>query len=484
MLNSNQIDVMKKLLIYMALVIAAASGLPSCIDDSFTTSPADQPQFSVDTLKMGVVFTDEMTTTHRFTVRNAASKSMSISHIGLSGDGAQYFRLNVDGFSGREFNNVEIRGKDSIFVFVEATLPEANADLPIEINALVDFTTNGVNRSVVISAYGQDVVRLHGETVCSDTEFSSAKPYQIFDSLVVAPDATLTLAAGTRLLFHDKAALIVYGSLVCNGTVEKPVSLAGDRTGNVVTNISFDLMSRQWEGVEFKAGSHGNNLSHTVIKNTVNGVYIDGESAPDKLTALTLYNCRLRNSGFTVLAAVHADIDATGCEFAEGGGGLVYLHGGQHSFNHCTFANYYLFSVITGPAIGFGHFDHETSDDSSLPLLSADISNSIIYGLGTDMSHGDLTGMDIMVRNCLIKSNGTDDDNFINCIWGEDPLYYTVRNEYLFDYRLRDESPAIATADPNLTDSRAEIDAYGLRRGVTPDIGAYVYSPSDGGVSD
>lgn len=475
---------MKKLLIYLALVIAAVSVLPSCIDDSFTTSPADQPQFSVDTLKMGVVFTAEMTTTHRFTVRNTASKSMSISHIGLSGDGAQYFRLNVDGFSGMEFNNVEIRGKDSIFVFVEATLPENSTDLPVEIDAFVDFTTNGVTRSVVINAYGQDVVRLHSETISTDTEFSSAKPYQIFDSLVVAPDATLTLAAGTRLLFHDKAALIVYGSLVSEGSVEMPVTLAGDRTGNVVSDISFDLMSRQWEGVEFKAGSHGNNLSHTVIKNTVNGVYIDGENVPDRQTSLTLLNCRLRNSGSTVLTAVHADIDAVGCEFAEGGGGLVYLHGGKHTFNHCTFANYYLFSVITGPAIGFGHANDETSDESGLPLLSADISNSIIYGLGADLSHGDLSGMDIMIRNCLIKSEGTDDDNFINCLWGEDPLYYTVRNEYIFDYRLRDESPAIASADPNLTDIRAATDAYGLRRGDTPDIGAYVYSPAEGGVSD
>lgn len=475
---------MKRLLIYISLTIITAVGLASCIDDSFTNSPADQPEFSVDTLKMGVVFTEEMTTTHRFSVRNPSSKSLSISHIGLSGEGSQYFRLNVDGFSGKEFNNVEIRGKDSIFVFVEATLPPSNADIPVEINAFIDFTTNSVNRSVVISALGQDVVRLMAQTIVSDTDFNPLKPYQIFDSLVVAPDATLRLPAGTRLLFHDKASLIVYGTLICDGTVEQPVTLAGDRTGNVVTDISFDLMSRQWEGVEFRPGSKGNTISHTIIKNTVNGVYIDGEDQSGQQTDLVLLNCRLRNSGSTVLTAIHADIDAVGCEFAEGGAGLVYLHGGSHKFNHCTFANYYLFSVITGPAIGFGHVDDESSDESGLPLLRADISNSIIYGLGADLSHGDLTGMDIIVRNCLIKSNGSDDDNFINCIWDEDPLYYTVRNEYIFDYRLRDESPAIATADPNLTDRRATRDAYGLSRGSSPDIGAYVYTPSEGGALD
>ena len=451
----------------------------ACIDDSFTESPSDQPRFSVDTLDMGVVFTEQMTTTYRFTVSNPASKSLSISRIALSGDGADYFRLNVDGFSGREFNNVEIRGKDSIFVFVEATLPPSQADIPVEINAYIDFITNGVSRSVVLSACGQDVIRLRGQIIDSDTRFDAAKPYQIFDSLVVAHGATLTIGPGTRLLFHDGTYLAVDGRLLTEGTSEAPVTLAGDRTGNVVSDISFDLMSRQWEGVIFGAGSKGSNLSHTVIKNTTYGVTVDGTDAAPGETTLSLLNCRLRNSGNTVLSAIHADIDAVGCEFAEAGGGLVYLNGGSHSFNHCTFANYYLFSAIGGPAIAFNHLDGESDDMSDKPYLNAVIDNSIMYGLGADLSHGDLTGTDVTMRHCLLKSKGSDDDNFISCIWDEDPLYYTVRSEYLFDYRLRDESPAIGAADPALTSPRAALDSYGLTRGSRPDIGAYVWSPAD-----
>lgn len=466
---------MRKFLYNILFAIIASLVFAACIDDSFTDSPSDQPVFSVDTLKMGVVFTEQMTTTHRFTVANPASKSLSISHIGLSGGGAEYFRLNVDGFSGREFNNVEIRGKDSIFVFVEATLPAANADLPVEIEAFVDFTTNGVSRSVVLSAFGQDVIRLNGMIVDADTRFDSAKPYQIFDSLVVAPSATLTLAPGARLLFHDGAYLAVDGTLVSEGSPDQPVTLSGDRTGNVVTDISFDLMSRQWQGVIFGPGSKNNDLRHTEIKNTVYGVIIDGENAAPGETSLMLTNCRLHNSGATVLAAYHSDIDAAGCEFAEGGEGLVSLVGGTHSFNHCTFANNYLFAAISGPAIAFAHFNGETDDQSDKPYLKAVIDNSIIYGLGQDLSHGDLTDSEIYVRNCLLKSNGDDDDNFLSCIWGEDPLYYTVRNEYLFDYRLKTDSPAIAAGDPALTLPRASTDAYGNRRGAQPDLGAYVY---------
>lgn len=467
---------MRKLLYGIFSILTATFLLTACIDDSFTDSPYDQPDFSVDTLKMGVVFTEQMTTTHRFTVRNHASKSISISSISLSGDGAAYFRLNVDGFSGREFNNVEIRGKDSIFVFVEATLPPAQADLPVEIKASVDFTTNGVSRRVVLSALGQDVIRLEGKIIDGDVVFDSARPYQIFDSLVVAPGASLTLVPGTRLLFHDGAYLAVDGRLISRGSALEPVTLSGDRTGNVVTDISFDLMSRQWKGVLFSSGSNGNELNHTIIKNTSFGVIADGTDAPAGETTLSLLNCRLRNSGATVLSAVHADIDAVGCEFAEGAGGLVSIHGGNHSFNHCTFANYYLFAAISGPALAFGHIDGESDDLSDKPYLKAVIDNSILYGLGADLSHGDLTGADVLIRNCLLKSEGTDDDNFLSCLWGEDPLYYTVRNEYLFDYRLREDSPAIATADPSLTSPRARYDFYGLDRGAAPDLGAYVFT--------
>ncbi len=473
---------MNKSLLHIFTLLTSLLTLGSCIDDSFSTSSADQPQFSVDTLKIGIVFTDEMTATHRFTVHNPSSKSISIDDIALSGDGAKYFRLNVDGFSGTRFNNVEIRGKDSIYVFVDATLPENNSNLPVEIRANVDFNTKGQKRSVTISAYGQDVTRLHAYTVNDSETFEGGKPYQIFDSLVVAKGATLTLNPGTRLLFHDKASLIVYGTLICDGTVNAPVTLAGDRSGNVVTDISFDLMSRQWQGVYFRPGSVGNIISHTTVKNMVDGVIVDGEGADaenvSRVNTLRIHNSRIRNSGGTALAVFHANVVATGSEFAEAGGGLVWLQGGEHRFNHCTFANYYLFSAIGGSAVGFGHLNAEDDDGSGLPYTEADITNSIIYGLGADVMPGDLTGTAVTIRRCLLKSNGTDDDNFVACLWNTDPMYYTVRSDYYFDYRLKDESPAIAAANPELMLPESEIDAYGLHRGSTPDLGAYVYQPS------
>ena len=43
-----------------------------------------------------------------------------------------------------------------------------------------------------------------------------------------------------------------------------------------------------------------------------------------------------------------------------------------------------------------------------------------------------------------------------------------MREEYIFDYRLKPESPAIAAGDPALLPSSATTDRYGLSRGATP----------------
>lgn len=467
---------MKKFIYILLMCVVCAA----CIEDGFTTSPSDQPTFSTDTLNIGTVFTDEPTPTSRFIVHNPHAKQLSISGISLSGPDAGCFRLNVDGITGRSFNNVDIRGKDSIFVFVEATLPEGSKPLS-DYEASVNFTTNGRTQSVILAAKGQNVHRIKGETLTENTTFNDFIPYQITDSLVVAPGTTLTLKPGTTLCFHDGAMLIVRGTLLSEGTVEKPVTMAGDRTGNVVTDISFDIMSRQWVGVFFTETSTGNVISHTNIRNTWQGVTLYGYDP--ETPQLTLHNSRLRNSGGLVLEAYHSNIVATGCEFAEAADGLVYLQGGRYTFNHCTFANYYLFSALGGPAIQFAHVSYDPDkgldDLSGLPFTAAEFTNSIIYGNGTELSHGDLSGTDIYFRRCLLKSAGTDDDNFIECLWEADPLYYTIREEYIFDYRLKPESPAIGAADPSLTLPAARLDAYGLERTEPAEIGAYVFTAPD-----
>ena len=94
---------------------------------------------------------------------------------------------------------------------------------------------------------------------------------------------------------------------------------------------------------------------------------------------------------------------------------------------------------------------------------------------------GDFTGNDVYLRNCLFKSAGTDDDNFISCKWGADPKFFTEREKYIFDYRLRNTSDAIAAGNRSLCPASARYDRYGQDRWARDgiDIGAYVWVPQN-----
>jgi hypothetical protein len=464
---------MKSIIKLLALMAVALVALESCIEDGVSTSSGDQPTFSVDTLKLGTVFTGQGSTTHRFVVYNRHDKVINIGHIALRDTQQGIFRLNVDGQSGNEFDNVEVRPNDSIYVFVEATAPTNGRSGVLEVSNIVDFTTLGVTRSVVLTADGVDVTQLRGVTVDEHIHLTSEYPYQIFDSLVVAEGVTLTIEAGATLYFHDSAELIVRGSLVAEGTAEQPVELIGDRLGNVAASIPFELMSGQWGGVYFAPTSHDNELRHASIRNTSWGVAVDSVAGSVDRPSLTLVNCQLHNSAGYVLQSAHSALKLVGTELSDASSGVAYVRGGSLVMNHCTLANYYLFTAIGGPALEMSHVDAETDDGSGLPYLSADISNTVFYGLGSELSHGDLTGRDVMLRRCLLKSAGSDDDNFINCLWDADPLYYTVREDYLFDYRPQEGSPVIGAADASLTSPLAATDRYGVARGAHPSIGAY-----------
>ena len=80
----------------------------------------------------------------------------------------------------------------------------------------------------------------------------------------------------------------------------------------------------------------------------------------------------------------------------------------------------------------------------------------------------------------LLKSAGSDDEHFIACLWNSDPLFYTIRADYYFNYRLKDDSPAIGAGDPSYVTEICLYDMDGNNRmpyGGNPDLGAYVYVP-------
>lgn len=465
---------MKKILIAILSILTLGVVMSSCIEDEFTTSSSDVLTFSCDTLCFDTVVTLQGSATQQFVVYNKSKKQINISSIKVAGISDAKFYLNVDGTKGSEFHDIAIRGNDSIYIFVEGYLNENGENEPIQIFDRIDFETNGMEQHVTVSAWGQDVTRLKDFTVTRNTTMHAGKPYVIYDTLTVNPGVTLTIEPGAVLLFHDKAWMKVAGKLKAIGTPDKPIVMRGDRLDHVVGQYSFDIMSGQWDGIAIYGGSTGNEMQYVDMHSSTWGLQVGG--ADQSQVALHMLNCVLHNSAEYVLLTANAWVEAEGCEFSDARYGVVAFIGGKIRMTQCTFANYYLFSTIEGPNITWVIQD----DEKLFSPLDCIIDNSISYGMGYDVNIGDNEGNNIYMRNCLLKSDGKDDAHFINCVWEGDPKFYTVREDYIFDYRLRNESDAIARGNRSYCPDKARYDRYGndrfARTGL--DLGAYVWIES------
>lgn len=457
-------------------LIMACTGMVSCIDDAMTTSSSDVLSFSRDTVDFDTVFTDLGTPTARLIVFNRASKGLEISSIKFK-DPDTRFRFNVDGVSGVEFHDVEIRGRDSIYVFIECFIPETQGASPGLVADDLEFVTNGVTQTVRVEAYGQNVTRLRNVRLTADTRLTADRPYVVFDSLTVGKGVTLTVDPGAQLLFHDGASLVVEGRLEAVGRPGKMIDMRGDRLDNVLPDVKYDILPGQWKGVRIAAGSHGNRIEYVDMRSTLAGLTVDS-CADLQQTRLTLLNSWLHNSSGNVLTSRYSKVNAYGCCFSEAGGSVVSLAGGDHEFLQCTIANNHLYS-ISGPLLELLHVLPEDIDENSAPLMRARFSNSIIYGLRADLNTGDLTGSDVVFRYVSLGSKGEDNDNFINCLWETDPLFRTVRQDYLFDYRLQEDSPVRSAGDPALVTPEVMYDMDGVDRlgHGAPSLGAFQYAP-------
>lgn len=468
--------------LWLALTVVALCALmSSCIEDGFTTSPGDVLAFNRDTVAFDTVITLQGTATKQMVVYNRSDKQINISSIkvaGLSPKG--HFFLNVDGIRGDTFQDVEIRGNDSIYIFIEARLDEMEQDTPTLLEDRLEFETNGVSQSVVLTAWGQDVIRLSGDTISRNTRLTATKPYLIYDTVFVSEQATLTIDAGTTLLFHDKAAMRIAGRMLVNGTAEAPVTFRGDRLDRIVGSTSFDIMSGQWGGIIFTptssgAVTKGNVLKHLVMRGSSIGMHCSSDRADDTTQcALKLVNCVLTNSASTCLVTAACYVQAIGTEFSDAAEEVAYFAGGKVRATQCTFTNNYLFKVPSYPIVNV--FDIQYSD-STIHKIKAFFDNCILYGLSSEINEGNLDNFDVYLRYCLLKNSGNDDAHFINCVWGGDPHFLTVRDDKIFDYRLGNESDAIGKGNPALCPDEARYDRYGNDRKANGaiDLGAYAW---------
>ena len=107
--------------------------------------------------------------------------------------------------------------------------------------------------------------------------------------------------------------------------------------------------------------------------------------------------------------------------------------------------------------------------------MKAEFKNCIVYGMTSPLSPGDLEGTEVFMRNVLLGVGGSDDDHFIACVWDENPEFETIRDEYYFNYRLKEDSPAIDAGNPEFVTPQCLFDMDGINRleRGNPALGAY-----------
>ena len=506
---------MKRFTITLSILsLLLASLFPACdeLEDHYSTNPTLRLSFSADTLSFDTIFSAVGSATRQFMIYNKNQEPLNIESIMLASGEATGFRMNVDGRKGSYFDNVGIQADDSMYVFVEVTVDPNGGNQPLLIQDSVLFTVNGTRQSVLLEAYGQDVhLCKGGVTLHGDTTLAADRPYLVYDSLVVAPDAQLRIEPGTTFYLHDKANLIVHGTMLAQGTLEQPITFRGDRLDYILNDIlPYDRTPGQWGGICLKPESYGNVWSYVEMRNATTGLRCEA-STPDH-PKLTISDSRLTNSSGDLLLAINCDITASNSEFSNAGGSTLALIGGKYAFAHCTVAN---FMSLTQRVTA----DEETPLDSKslyllhnarfeeggpYPITQARFDNCIIDGSYTasDLDEGgeieisadrviaskagNLPDFDFRFNHCVLKAQATEDSRFTdNLFTRESPSYRMTggkANKYTYDFRPDSATTlGVGKADPEVA-KRYPTDRYGISRlgnESGPAIGAYEFTPEE-----
>ena len=313
-------------------------------------------------------------------IYNPYNKSLNVSSIRIAGGSGSMFRINVDGVRGALFRNIEIRPKDSLYIFVAVTIDPSGKNNPILVSDSVIFETNGNTQKVQLVAWGQDMHLFKNHIIKSQT-WAADKPYLVLGYLAVDSAQTLTIEAGTKIYFHRNSFLLVAGNLKVEGTYDQPVIFQGDRLED-----DFKLIPGQWGAIILLEGSTGNSINYAEIRNATVGIQIGVDSIYQDQD-MVLSNSKILNSSYYGIWAFGSTIHAWNDIIADcGQWALGLLRGGDYTFTHCTVSNQgVLFSNRTQPSLVISNYIARTDPSNNTiiypgDLKNASFDNSIIYG--------------------------------------------------------------------------------------------------------
>lgn len=503
----------RKSLFYISLI-----GLvfyTSCRKDFTTVLNSGSLIFSKDTVFLDTVFTNTSSSTRHFKVYNRSNDAITIPNISLENGLGSFYRLNVDGQPGKNFDNVAILAHDSIFVFVEATIDFSAVTNPLYTDKIL-FDTGAKEQKVDLITLVQDAhflfpsrdaagiketiklgidangdpIEIVGFMLNGNTTFTNDKPYVVYGYLGVPENAKLTIEAGSQLHFHEDSGLIVSegATLEVNGTLSDKVIFQGDRL-----EPEFENTSGQWGTIWLRAGSKNNSINNALIKNSIIGVLSDSiglNTAP----TLSLKNTEIYNTSNFGILGRETNIYGENLVIANNGqSSLACTLGGTYNFVHSTFANYFSTGFRQFPTLLINNYVSFTDDSGA--------ENFVIRNLNA-----------VNFTNCIIDGNqniemildkkegGTFEYRFKNNLIKFNDISKTFKNDVLYDFEnasfytsnilngvaqfedtslnkltIGKESEAINKAE-SATALQVPFDILGFSRSVNPDIGAYQHS--------
>jgi len=438
--------------------------------------------FTLDTVYFDTVFTTIGTITESFRVKNPHNQFVKIDEISLAGGESSVFRINVDGAPGVQFSGLEIAPRDSMYVFVEATLDPNGSNEILRIQDSIIFLTNGNTQDIDLVAWGQDVHIIRDSVIDGSTTWSADKPYLILNYVYVDSLSVLTIEPGARIHLHRDALLYVDGSLEVNGTLDEPVLFAGDRLEEF-----YDDKPGQWGFIYLTETSHDNHITYAEIKNGTLGILISAPPESGKMPDLEISNTIINHMSSNGIYALNAAVTGTNLVIGDCGGsctGLIY--GGAYEFTHCTFANNWpsFFSNRQLPALLLTDYFGTHDEDGNLQVYvggdfeKAEFRNSIIYGneqMELIIDSYEDRQLNYLFDHCLTRINEDsldylEDPRFTSIINNENPLLDSVP----YTFELDTLSPAINAGNPShAVEIPFDMNGNNRLEDEAPDLGAY-----------
>jgi hypothetical protein len=459
-----------KYIFLLSFLLALISS--SCRKDSFITSPDATISTSADSLKYDTVFTSIGSITQSFKINNNNDQKLLLSNITVMGGTASAFKININGVSAQEVNNIELAANDSMYIFVSVHINPNLDNLPFIVKDSIQISYNGNTRFIQLEAFGQNANFLRNRIIDVNTTWNNRLPYVILDRLQIDTNVTLTLDPGCKIYCHADAPVLVDGTLKANGTKDQPVIFRGDRVDE-----DYKDLPASWPGIYFRATSKTNELTFTEVRNAYQAIVAENP-ASNFFPKVTLHQCIIDNAYDAGLLCVNSSLYADNSLISNCGNNVNFILGGNYNLTNCTVASYSTYISHKNPVLSANNFAMINGAAVTTPL-DATFENCIFWGddglvenevVIAKQGTGPFT---VTFNKCLYKAATDPSSSTINdCIRNQNPLFDSVSvSKRFFDFHINNNAaPGINYG--NGTIFSADLDGNNRSNGL-PDLGCY-----------